>query len=180
MAQSEPLRLCETVGVPYERESLSRPHSGAAPCAEPSLTNHAPSLSPRRETTPEGGYSRKPEPPRQPSDTDLNEVAQEAEWAKLRYGMADAASKRTSLFAEQVQAQLAVVQAELLSLICSLPTVGDEPANPHLQLTGATEPQWVTPSVMRSNAASTLTGSGATEMPSTRVQRMSMVSSAWA
>ena len=77
----------------------------------------------------------------QPSDTDLKEVAQEAEWAKLRYGMADAASKRTSLFAEQVQAQLAVVQAELLSLICSLPTVGDEPANSHLQLTGATEPQ---------------------------------------
>jgi hypothetical protein len=44
--------------------------------------------------------------------------------------MADAASKRTSLFAEQVQAQLAVVQAELLSLICSLPTVADEPAKP--------------------------------------------------
>ena len=55
MAQSEPLRLCETGGVPYERESLSRPHSGAAPCAEPSLTNHAPSLSPRRETTSERG-----------------------------------------------------------------------------------------------------------------------------
>ena len=111
MATAEPLRLCETVGVLYARESLSRPHSGAAPCTEPSLTNHAPSLSRRRETTAEGGHSRKPVPPRQPSDTDLNEVAQEAEWAKLRYGMADAASKRTSLFAEQVQAQLAAVQA---------------------------------------------------------------------
>ena len=80
-------------------------------------------------------------PPSQPSDTDLNGVAKEAEWAKLRYGMAEAASKRTGLFAEQVQAQLAVVQAELLSSACSLPTVGDEPANPHLQLAGTTEPQ---------------------------------------
>ena len=80
-------------------------------------------------------------PPSQPSDTDPNGVAQEAEWAKLRYGMAEAASKRASFFAEQAQAQLAVVEAELLSLACSLPTVGDEPANPHLQLAGTTEPE---------------------------------------
>ena len=80
-------------------------------------------------------------PPAQPSDIDLNGVAKEAEWAKLRYGMADAANKRTSLSAENAQAQLAVAQAELLSLACSLPTVGDEPSNPHLQLAGATEPQ---------------------------------------
>ena len=80
-------------------------------------------------------------PPSQPSDTDLNGVAKEAEWAKLRYGMAEAASKRASFIAEQAQAQLAVVEAELLSLACSLPTVGDEPANPHLQLAGSTEPQ---------------------------------------
>ena len=79
-------------------------------------------------------------PPSQPSDTDLNGVAKEAEWAKLRYGMADAANKRTSLSAENAQAQLAVVEAVLLSLACSLPTVGYEPANPHLQLAGATEP----------------------------------------
>jgi hypothetical protein len=79
-------------------------------------------------------------PPSQPSDTDLNGVAKEAEWAKLRYGMADAANKRTSLSAENAQAQLAVVEAVLLSLACSLPTVGYEPANPHLQLAGTTEP----------------------------------------
>ena len=80
-------------------------------------------------------------PPTQPSDIDLNEVAKEAEWAKLRYGMADAANKRTNLSAGNAQAQLAEAQAELLSLACSLPTVGDEPSNPHLQLAGATEPQ---------------------------------------
>ena len=79
-------------------------------------------------------------PPSQPSDTDLNGVAKEAEWAKLRYGMADVANKRTILFAENAQAQLAVVEAVLLSLACSLPTVGDEPANPHLQLAGTMEP----------------------------------------
>jgi hypothetical protein len=50
------------------------------------------------------------------------------------------ANKRTSLSAEQAQAQLVVVEAVLLSLACSLPTVGDEPANPHLQLAGTTEP----------------------------------------
>ena len=69
-------------------------------------------------------------PPTQPSDIDLNGVAKEAEWAKLRYGMADAANKRTNLSAENAQAQLAAAQAELLSLACSLPTMGDEPANP--------------------------------------------------
>ena len=79
-------------------------------------------------------------PPSQPSDTDLDGVAKEAEWAKLRYGMADVANKRSSLSAENAQAQLAVVEAVLLSLACSLPTVGDEPANPYLQLAGTMEP----------------------------------------
>ena len=80
-------------------------------------------------------------PPSQPSGIDLNGVAKEAEWAKLRYGMADAANKQTSLSAENAQAQLAVAQAELLLLACSLPTIGDEPSNPHLHLAGTTEPQ---------------------------------------
>jgi hypothetical protein len=78
-------------------------------------------------------------PSREQSGTDLNGVAQEAEWAKLRVGVAEVANKRAILFAEQVQAQLDLLKAELLSLACSLPTVGDEPADSHFQLVGTSE-----------------------------------------
>ena len=42
-------------------------------------------------------------PPSQPSDTDPNGAAQEAEWAKLRYGMAEAASAMRTTQAKDIR-----------------------------------------------------------------------------